>query len=74
MTMNEAPCVFPFSYGREMHLSCITGDRKVPWCATHVDLDGEPISWQYCNTTHRKALFIVPSPRYAFSVYKQFVI
>ncbi|KAK8382678.1 hypothetical protein O3P69_015480 [Scylla paramamosain] len=52
LAVSGLKCKFPFSYGHEMHISCITYNSRIPWCATHVNVFGEPLTIDYCNTTH----------------------
>ena len=45
------PCILPFIWSGDgsSHTKCtqVDGD-DTPWCATHVNENGENLSWGYC--------------------------
>ena len=45
------PCVFPFTYGGEVHKKCTELEHTGFWCATETDTDGNYVTdmWGDCD-------------------------
>ena len=44
-------CVFPFTYAGTTYKACTSVDSDSPWCATEVDVSGQPRSTGRCSSS-----------------------
>merc|ERR1712155_115078 len=43
-----SPCIFPFIFEEEIHLSCLDNEEGQKWCDTKMN-STEDSGWGYCN-------------------------